>query len=262
MISTMHIAMFVFNFLVVFLLAGIKIDQEYQRGVIFRLGRFLKVKGPGIYWIIPLIDTKQKVDIRTNTVDIESQETVTKDSVTIKVNAVMYYKIIYPEKAIISVRDYKDASYQAALTALRNIIGQHMLDEVLKDRDTINSSIRAIVDQITESWGLKIELVEMKDVELPLNMQRAMAKEAEATREKRARIIKAEAELEASLKLSQAAKEISNNPAALELRRMQMLTEVGAEQNTTTIILMPSEFVSMAKTISEKFGNQEETPKA
>jgi len=239
--------------LVVFIfVSGLRIDQEYQRGVIFRLGRFHKVKGPGLYWIIPLIDTKQQVDIRTNTVDIESQETVTKDSVTIKVNAVMYYKIVNPEKAIISVKDFRNASYQASLTALRNIIGQHLLDEVLKDRDIINNSIKNIVDQITESWGLKIELVEMKDVELPINMQRAMAKEAEAVREKRARIIKAEAELEASLKLSQAAEEIAKNPSSLELRRMQMITEVGAEQNTTTIILMPSEFVNMAKAIGDK----------
>lgn len=234
------------------LISGIRIDQEYQRGVIFRLGRFHKVKGPGMYWVIPLIDTKQQVDIRTNTVDIESQETVTKDSVTIKVNAVMYYKIIDPEKAIISIKDFRNASYQASLTALRNIIGQHLLDEVLKDRDIINNSIREIVDQITEAWGLKIELVEMKDVELPINMQRAMAKEAEAVREKRARIIKAEAELEASLKLSQAAEEIAKNPSSLELRRMQMITEIGVEQNTTTMIFMPSEFVNMAKAIGDK----------
>jgi regulator of protease activity HflC (stomatin/prohibitin superfamily) len=230
---------------------GIRIDKEYERGVVFRLGRFLSVKGPGFYWIIPLIDSRQQVDIRTNTVDIESQETVTKDSVTIKVNAVMYYKITHPEKAVISVYNYRNASYQAALTALRNIIGQHQLDEVLKDRTKINFAIREIVDQITAPWGLTIELVEMKDVELPENMQRAMAKEAEAIREKRARIIKAEAEFEASQKLSDAAKEIAQNPMALELRRMQMLTEVGAEQNTTTIVLMPSDFISAARTLGE-----------
>jgi regulator of protease activity HflC (stomatin/prohibitin superfamily) len=239
--------------ILVILIAGIRIDQEYERGVIFRLGRFSSVKGPGFYWIIPLIDSKQQVDIRTNTVDIESQETVTKDSVTIKVNAVMYYKITHPEKAIISVFNYRNASYQAALTALRNIIGQHQLDEVLKDRTKINFAIREIVDQITAPWGLTIELVEMKDVELPENMQRAMAKEAEAIREKRARIIKAGAEFEASQKLSDAAKEIAQNPMALELRRMQMLTEVGAEQNTTTIVLMPSDFISATKAMTESF---------
>lgn len=238
--------------IVVFLIAGIRIDQEYERGVIFRLGRYKAVMGPGIYWIIPLIDTKVKVDIRTRTANIESQETVTRDSVTIKVNAVLYFKVLEPEKAIISVKYYETAIYQAALTALRNVIGQHNLDEVLKSRDEINAAIRKIVDQITEPWGLKVELVEMKDVEIPQSMQRAMAKEAEAIREKRARIIKAEGELEASIKLKEAASDIAKNPAALELRRMQMISEVGAEQNTTTIILMPSEFVTLAQNISKK----------
>ncbi|MDD1607974.1 MAG: slipin family protein [Methylococcaceae bacterium] len=241
-----------FFIIVGFIILGLRMDQEYERGVIFRLGRFSAVKGPGLYWIIPFIDSKQQIDIRTNTVDIESQETVTKDSVTIKVNAVMYYKVTQPEKAIISVYNYRNASYQAALTVLRNVIGQHQLDEVLRDREHINQSIKEMVDQITTPWGLSIELVEMKDVELPENMQRAMAKEAEAVREKRARIIKAEAEFEASQKLSEAAKEIAHNPLSLELRRMQMITEVGAEQNTTTIILMPSEFMNMAQAIADK----------
>lgn len=245
-------------FSTLFVILGFRMDQEYERGVIFRLGRFLDVKGPGLYWIIPFIDSKQQVDIRTNTVDIESQETVTKDSVTIKVNAVMYYKVTHPEKAIISVYNYQNASYQAALTVLRNIIGQHQLDEVLRDRDKINHSIKDLVDQITEPWGLSIELVEMKDVELPENMQRAMAKEAEAVREKRARLIKAEAEFEASQKLSEAAKEIAQNPMSLELRRMQMITEVGAEQNTTTIMLMPSEFMNMAQAITEHLKTKSE----
>lgn len=237
---------------VLFFLAGLRMDKEYERGVIFRLGRYKRVKGPGVYWIIPLIDQKTRIDIRTATVDIESQETVTRDSVTIKVNAVLYYKVQDPAKAIITVKSYGDATYQAALTTLRNVIGQHGLDEVLKDRDTINKALRKIVDQITDPWGLKVELVEMKDVEIPQGMQRAMAKEAEAIREKRARLIKAEAEQEASLKLASAAKEITENPAALELRRMQMITEVGAEQNTTTIVLLPSDFVTLAKNLSAK----------
>ena len=185
--------------------------------------------------------------------DIESQETVTRDSVTIKVNAVLYYKVDDPSKAIITVKNYAHATYQAALTTLRNVIGQHILDEVLRDRDKINKALREIVDQITDPWGLKVELVEMKDVEIPQTMQRAMAKEAEAVREKRARLIKAEAEQEASDKLAMAAKEIAVNPSALELRRMQMISEVGVEQNTTTIILMPSDFVTLAQKISSKF---------
>ena len=235
------------------LLTGLRIDQEYQRGVIFRLGRYKHIKGPGLYWVVPVIDRKMRVDIRTTAVDIESQETVTRDSVTIKVNAVLYYKVDDPSKAIITVKDYAQATYQAALTTLRNVIGQHILDEVLRDRDKINKALREIVDQITDPWGLKVELVEMKDVEIPQTMQRAMAKEAEAVREKRARLIKAEAEQEASDKLAQAAKEIAANPTALELRRMQMITEVGVENNTTTIILMPSDFVTMARKIGSTF---------
>ena len=238
--------------LAILLLAGLRMEQEYQRGVIFRLGRYKHVKGPGLYWVIPAIDQKVRVDIRTATVDIESQETVTRDSVTIRVNAVLYYRVQDPAKAIITVKDYANATYQAALTTLRNVIGQHILDEVLQDRDKINKALREIVDQITDPWGLKVELVEMKDVEIPQAMQRAMAKEAEAVREKRARRIKAEAEEEASVQLAAAASGIAAHPAALELRRMQMITEVGAEQNTTTIILMPSDFVTLAKNLAAK----------
>lgn len=233
------------------LISGFKIDKEYQRSVIFRLGRFHKVKGPGMYWIIPLVDQRKQIDMRTMTIDIESQETVTKDSVTIRVNAVLYFKIHEPEKAVIQVRDFMNATYQASLTALRNVIGQHNLDEILKDREDINSAIKKIVDQITDKWGLTVDYIEMKDVEIPQTMQRAMAKEAEAIREKRSRIIKAEGEFDASMKLKEAAQYIAENPAALELRRMQMISEVGTEQNTTTIILMPSDFVTMAKSIGD-----------
>lgn len=236
---------------VVLIISGFKIDKEYQRSVVFRLGRYLGVKGPGLYWIIPFVDTRRRIDMRTMTVDIESQETVTKDSVTIRVNAVLYFRIMEPEKAVIEVRDFMNATYQAALTALRNVIGQHNLDETLKDRETINSAIKEIVEEITSKWGLTVDYIEMKDVEIPESMQRAMAKEAEAIREKRSRIIKAEGEFDASKKLKDAAQFIAENPAALELRRMQMISEVGAEQNTTTIILMPSDFVTMAKSIGE-----------
>ena len=231
--------------------AGIKIDREYQRGVIFRLGRFKDVKGPGIYWILPGIDQKTKVDIRTKTVDIQPQETITSDSVTIKVNAVLYYRLIDPSKAINKVENYQMAVYQTALTTLRNVVGQNILDDVLQNRDKINNTIQEIVDEVTEPWGVVIERVEMKDVEIPPSMQRAMAKEAEAVREKRARLIKASAEQEASIKLAEASQNIMENPAALELRRLQMLTEIGAENNTTTVLMMPSDFMLMAKNISE-----------
>ncbi len=237
--------------LVLILLSGLRIAQEYQRAIVFRLGRFIGIKGPGLYWLIPFIDQQQKVDMRTKTVDLEQQETITKDSVTIKVNAVLWFRITSPEAAIIKVADYNKAVYQFSVTALRNIIGQHSLDEVLKGREQINATLQRIVDTTTEPWGIKIEMVEMKDVEIPEAMQRAMAREAEAIREKRARIVKAEAELEASIKLTQGAKEMEGSPIALELRRMQMLSEIGIDNNTTTIVLVPSDFTNAAKSFTE-----------
>lgn len=236
-----------FGLMVILGAKGLKIDREYERGVIFRLGRYATTKGPGMYWIVPLVDQKAKVDIRTKTVDIAPQETVTADSVTIKVNAVLYYRIIDPFKAINKVENYNVAVYQTAMTTLRNVVGQNILDDVLQNRDKINFKVQEIVDEITEPWGIEIERVEMKDVEIPQSMQRAMAKEAEAVREKRARIIKATAEQEASFKLSEASHKISENPLALELRRLQMLTEIGAENNTTTLIMMPSDMITLAK---------------
>src|SRR6478736_4896493 len=236
---------------VLLLLSGIRIAQEYERGVVFRLGRYTGIRGPGIYWLIPLIEYQQKIDNRTRTVDLERQETITKDSVTIKVNAVLCFRVIEPSKAILQVANYREAVYQFSVTALRNIIGQHLLDEVLKERETINNKLQQIVDEATESWGIKIEMVEMKDVEIPEGMQRAMAREAEAIREKRARIVKAEAELEASIKLTQGAKEMEGSPIALELRRMQMLSEIGIDNNTTTIVLVPSDFTNAARSFTE-----------
>jgi regulator of protease activity HflC (stomatin/prohibitin superfamily) len=232
------------------LFSGLKIDREYQRGAIFRLGRSKGVRGPGMYWIVPVVDQKMQVDIRTKTVNIEPQETVTADSVTIRVNAVLYYRILDPMKAITKVENYQMAVYQAAMTTLRNVVGQNILDDVLQNRDKINNKVQDIVDEITEPWGIAIERVEMKDVEIPPSMQRAMAKEAEAVREKRARLIKAAAEQEASMKLAEASRIIASTPAALELRRMQMLTEVGAENNTTTIVMIPSEFMAAAKNLA------------
>jgi regulator of protease activity HflC (stomatin/prohibitin superfamily) len=235
----------------VFLASGIRVAQEYQRAIVFRLGRFLKVKGPGLYYLIPILDGQQKIDTRTTTVNLEQQETITKDSVTIKVNAVLWFRITDPAKAILEVANYGQAVYQFSVTALRNIIGQNQLDEVLKEREQINQNLQKVVDAATVPWGIKIEMVEMKDVEIPESMQRAMAREAEAIREKRARIIKAEAELEASLKLSQGAEQMAKNPLALELRRMQMLSEIGIDNNTTTIVMIPSEFTEAARTFAQ-----------
>ena len=237
--------------------AGIRVDREYERGVMFRLGRFQKIQGPGLYFTIPGIDQKIQVDVRTKTVDIPPQEAVTADSVTIRINGVLYYRIIDPMKAINRVEDYKNAVAQAAMTTLRNVVGQNNLDDMLKGRDKINAKIQEIVDEITEPWGVEIERVELKDVEIPVSMQRVMAMEAEAVREKRARIIKAEAEQEASALLAEAAQEMMKNPAALELRRLQMLTEVGAENNSTTLVMIPSDILSLAKewTIAAQNGN-------
>ncbi len=237
---------------VVVLLSGLRIAQEYQRGVLFRLGRYQGLKGPGLFWIIPFgIESTRIIDIRTRTVSAEQQETITRDSVTIKVNAVLWYRVVDAAKSVIAVSSAGDAVYQLALTGLRNIIGQHDLDEVLQDRDKINGLLRETIADSTGRWGIEVERFEMKDVELPVAMQQVMAMQAEAIREKRARIIKAEAELEASVKLAAASAQMAGNPAALELRRMQMVSEVGAENNSTTIIMIPSDFVTLSKSLSE-----------
>jgi regulator of protease activity HflC (stomatin/prohibitin superfamily) len=238
--------------LAILLLSGFRISQEYQRGVIFRLGRYNGLRGPGLFWIIPLgIERAVIIDIRTRTVSAEQQETITRDSVTIKVNAVLWYRVVDAAKSVIAVSEASHAVYQLALTGLRNIIGQHDLDEVLQERDKINGLLRVSIADSTAQWGLEVERFEMKDVELPEAMQQVMAMQAEAIREKRARIIKAEAELEASEKLAAASAQMAGNPAALELRRMQMISEVGAENNSTIVLMIPSDFVTLSKTLSE-----------
>lgn len=243
-------------------ISGLRIAREYERGVIFRLGRFVGIRGPGLYWIIPLgIERSIIIDTRVRTVSAEQQETITRDSVTIKVNAVLWYKITDAAKSIIAVENAGSAIYQLALTSLRNIIGQHDLDEVLQERDKINALLRQGISPSTVAWGLEVERFEMKDVELPEAMQEVMAMQAQAIREKRARLIKADAELEASVKLKQASENIAGNPAALELRRMQMVTEVGAENNSTTVIMIPSDFASLAKSLGDYFREHKNPPK-
>ena len=234
------------------LLSGLRIAQEYQRGVVLRLGRLVGLRGPGLYWIVPLgIERVTTIDIRTLTVSAEQQETITRDSVTIKVNAVLWYRIVDAARSVIEVADAHAAVYQLALTGLRNIIGQHDLDDVLQERNKINELLRESIAKSTAVWGLEVQRFEMKDVELPAAMQQVMAMQAEAIREKRARLIKAEAESEASIKLSAAAAQMMRNPAALELRRMQMIAEVGAENNSTTVMMIPSDFVSLAQSMNQ-----------
>ena len=248
----MIVVIAIFVLLFVIFISGIRTAREYERGVVFRLGRYAGLRGPGLFWLIPLgIETQTRVDLRIVTSPIEQQETITRDSVTVKVNAVLWFRVEDPQKAVLTVENYRTAVQQVALTSLRNVIGQHDLDEVLKARDKINALLQKTVIETTTRWGVAVELLEMKDVEIPQEMQRVMAMEAEAMREKRARIIKAEAELEASKKLAEAAQLMIGNPAALELRRMQMVAEVGAENNSTTVIMIPAEFAHVAGSLSK-----------
>ncbi|HLN07502.1 MAG TPA: SPFH domain-containing protein [Xanthobacteraceae bacterium] len=241
--------------LLIFVLSGFRIANQYERAVVLRLGRYHSTRGPGLYWLIPAIEQQRKVDMRTVTAAVEQQETITKDNVPIKVNAVVWYQIVDPRGATLEVRSIDNAVIQVALTTLRTGIGQHTLDDVLKEQEAVSMIMQEKIDKATETWGVKVERVEMKNVEIPESMQRAMAQEAEALREKRARLIKAQAEMEAAELLRRASEIIMQNPAGLELRRMQMITEVGAEQNTMTIIMMPSEFVEMARAIGKTGGD-------
>jgi regulator of protease activity HflC (stomatin/prohibitin superfamily) len=242
------------------LLVGLVVAREYERVVVFRLGRIVPLRGPGLTYVVPILERSRLVDLRTITVDVPPQDAITKDSVTVKVDAVLRFRVVDPIKAITSVKDYEQAIDLASMTTLRNIIGQHELDELLKDRDQIDANLRKQIDAVSEPWGIDVQSVDIKAVDIPEGMQRAMAKEAEAAREKRARIIKAEAEAEAARKLTEASAQISASPLALELRRMQMISEVGSEQNTTTIVLLPSEFVTAAKEIEKYLGRGARPP--
>jgi len=233
------------------LIQSLRVANQYERSVVFRLGRFNRTAGPGLYFVWPFIEWLTKLDLRTITADVEQQEGITRDNVPIKVDAVIWYRIVDPEHAVMEVKNVSNAVEQVSLTTLRTVLGQHTLDDILKAQGTLAEVMQRSIDRVTEPWGVKVELVQMKNVEIPPAMQRAMAQEAEALREKRARLIKAEAELDAAEQLRQAAEVIMQNPAGLELRRMQMITEVGAEQNTMTIVMMPSEFVAMARGIAD-----------
>ena len=244
-------------FIGVYVLRGFRVIDQYQRGVIFRFGQVIAERPPGLMWLFSGIDRLVKVDIRTVTVKVAEQETITKDNVPIKVTTVIWYRVMDPISAITKVEACEPSVVQVALTTQRMVIGQHTMDEVLKSQDSLTLTIKTQVDEVTEPWGVKVERVEMQNVEIPESMQRAMAQEAEAIREKRARIIKAEAEKEAAQQLMEAAELVTRNPLAMELRRMQMITEVGAEQNTTTIIMMPSEFVTAAAAFAHHFGKKD-----
>src|SRR5690349_3346958 len=223
------------------------INQEYQRGVLFRLGRLGQTKGPGWYWLIPYVDRVVRVDQRIITYQLETQETITRDGVAVRVNAVLWFRAESPIQVVTAVEDWRGATVQAAETALRDAIGQSDLDHVLKDRATINMRLQQLLREASLKWGVEIDAVEIKDVDIPEQMQRAIAKEAEAIREKRARIVRAEGEQEAAAKLSNAAEIIGGVPGALELRRLQTLAEIGVEHNSTIIAMLPVELVHAAR---------------
>ena len=219
--------------------SAVKIVQEYERGVIFLLGRLAGPRGPGLFVIVPLIDRMVKVDLRVITLDVPSQEAITKDNVTVKVNAVLFFRVIDPSAAVVQVEDYRRATWNIAQTTLRNVLGQSTLDELLSNREKINTRLQQIIDETTEPWGVKVSIVEVKDVELPQTMQRAMAKQAEAEREKRAKIVHAEGELDAAAKLTEAADLMSKHPVSVQLRYLQTLNEISVEKNSTIIFPVP-----------------------
>ena len=236
---------------VLYILMSIKILNEYERGVVFRLGRIIGAKGPGVILVFPVIDTMRRIDLRVVTIDVPPQDVITKDNVTVKVNAVIYFRVLEPNRAVIEVENYLYATSQLAQTTLRSVLGQSELDELLAHRDKINQQLQSILDKQTESWGIKVSTVETKNVDLPQEMQRAIAKQAEAERERRAKIIAAEGEFQAAAKLVEAAKMIEGHPAALQLRYLQTLVEVSASHNSTTIFPIPIDlfrpFLDMAK---------------
>ena len=242
--STIIIVVVVVFVLLVVASAAIKIAQEYERGVVFRLGKYTGVRGPGLFVIIPFVERSVKMDLRVVTLDIPSQEAITKDNVTVKVNAVVYFRVVKPEDAVIKVFDHKYATSQISQTTLRSIIGQSDLDEVLGEREKLNQQLQKIIDDQTDPWGVKVSVVEIKEVELPATMVRAIGAQAEAERDRRAKIVHAEGELQASEKLAAAGKMISSQPSALQLRYLQTLTTIATEHSSTIVFPLPMDLVA------------------
>jgi regulator of protease activity HflC (stomatin/prohibitin superfamily) len=238
-------------FVMLVLVSAIKIVKEYERGVVFRLGRLVGPRGPGLILLIPFVERMVKVDLRTVTMDVPSQEVITRDNVTVRVNAVTYFRVLDPSAAVTNVTDFMRATSQIAQTTLRSVLGQSSLDELLSEREQINQELQRIIDDQTEPWGVKVSIVEVKDVELPSTMQRAMARQAEAERDKRAKIIHAEGEFQASTQLARAADVIAQHPVALQLRYLQTLSEIGTEQNTTVVFPLPMEMVTLLGAAAE-----------
>lgn len=239
-----------FLILIIFILfvSTIKVVREYERGVVFRLGRLIGVKGPGLFLLFPVLDKMVKVSLRTITLDVPSQEVITRDNVPLRVNAVLYFRIVDPSNAVVKIEDYMLATSQIAQTTLRSVLGQMELDDLLSKREKINLELAKIIDEMTDPWGIKVSIVEVKDVELPEEMKRAMARQAVAERERRAKIIAAEGEFQASQKLLDAAKVIEQSPITIQLRYLQTLTEIAAEHNSTTVFPIPMEFLKVFAT--------------
>jgi regulator of protease activity HflC (stomatin/prohibitin superfamily) len=246
--------------LLVIVFSAVKVVQEYERGVVFRLGRLVGARGPGLILLIPGIERMVKVDLRTITLDVPTQEAITRDNVTVRVNAVVYFRVVEPEAAVVRVLDYIRATSLIAQTTLRSVLGQSELDDLLAHRDQVNAELQRIIDEQTEPWGIKVSLVEIRDVELPDNMQRAMARQAEAEREKRAKIIHAQGEYEAAERLAEAARIIASEPATLQLRYLQTLTEIATERNSTIIFPLPVDLLRVFFT--SRAGGDAPTPGA
>src|SRR5690242_15450360 len=248
------VALAVVIFLVVlFLISAIKVIREYERAIVFRLGRLVtEPKGPGLFFLIPVVDRMVKVDLRTITLNIPPQEVITKDNVPVRVNAVAYFRIVAPKDAIVQVENFMVATSQIAQTTLRSVLGQHQLDELLSEREKINAILQEIIDEATGPWGIKVSIVEVKDVEIPGGMQRAMARQAEAERERRAKVINAEGEYQASERLKDAATVIEAHPIALQLRYLQTLLELGSSQSTTIAFPIPIEMLQALKAAGDK----------
>jgi regulator of protease activity HflC (stomatin/prohibitin superfamily) len=234
----------VVGILAAFFMAGVRILQEYERGVVFRLGRFAGVKPAGFRWIVPMVDRMVKISLREIVMDVPAQEVITRDNVSLKVNAVLYFRVLHPEKAVIQVENYLYGTSQLSQTTLRSVCGQAELDQLLAERDNINRQLQEIIDTATEPWGVKVRAVEVKQIDLPPEMQRAMAKQAEAEREKRSKIIHAEGEAMAAQRLLEAASILATEPAALQLRYLQTLAEVAAEKNSTLVFPVPIDLIS------------------
>ncbi len=242
MLGTLIIVVLAIVVLFTLLSMAVKILKEYERGVLFRLGRLAGVRGPGLILIIPFVDRLNTVELRVVTLDVPSQEAITRDNVTVKVNAVVYFRVLDPAAAIVNVEDYKRATWNIAQTTLRNVLGQSDLDELLAHRERINQKLQKIIDEATEPWGIKVGIVEVKDVELPEGMKRSMARQAEAEREKRAKIIHASGEFEAAQQLQEAAHTIAMEPVTIQLRYLQTLTEIASEKNSTIVFPIPLDF--------------------